>query len=285
MTTRCVLLVALLLLVRAGHPAAQTPLTIGEMFTLDSKVMGEPRKVLVWTPGDAANGRAYPVLYLTDAERQFGHTVTTVEFLSRNGRIPPMIVVGVFNTDRTRDLTPYRDKDDETTGQMATAGGADRFLKFMETELIPWVESRYRTQTFRAFAGHSFGGLFGIARSRDTARAFRRDRCGQPFPALASRRAGQARRDDAGKPAQPDVQPLRHARRRGSGDADRLRPASHGTRGWRRQVDALEPRPDAGRRPRLDRPAQPLPGTRACLRRLAPPSEIRRHVLRRTARR
>jgi predicted alpha/beta superfamily hydrolase len=162
MTIRRVLLVALLLLVRADHAAAQTPLTIGEIFTLDSKVMSEPRKVLVWTPGDAANARAYPVLYLTDAERQFGHTVTTVEFLSRNGRIPPMIVVGVFNTDRTRDLTPYRDKDDETTGQMATAGGADRFLKFMETELIPWVESRYRTETFRAFAGHSFGGLFGI---------------------------------------------------------------------------------------------------------------------------
>ena len=127
MTIQRVLLVALVLLVHVDHAAAQTSLTLGELFSVDSKVMGEPRKVLVWTPGEAANGRAYPVLYLTDAERQFGHTVTTVEFLSRNGRIPPMIVVGLFNTDRTRDLTPYRDRDDETTGfttMSASATGA-----------------------------------------------------------------------------------------------------------------------------------------------------------------
>ena len=100
------------------------------------------------------------MLYLTDAERQFGHTVTTVEFLSRNGRMPPMVVVGVFNIDRTRDLTPYKDKEDDI--QLPTAGGADRFLRFFETELVPWVESHYRTQKFRAFAGHSFGGLFAM---------------------------------------------------------------------------------------------------------------------------
>ena len=100
------------------------------------------------------------MLYLTDAERQFGHTVTTVEFLSRNGRMPPMIVVGLFNTDRTRDLTPYKDKEDDA--QLPTAGGADRFLQFVETELMPWVERQYRTQKFRAFAGHSFGGLFAM---------------------------------------------------------------------------------------------------------------------------
>jgi uncharacterized protein len=88
--------------------------------------------------------------------------MTTVEFLSRNGRMPPMIVVGIFNTDRTRDLTPYRDRDDEAGGPMATAGGADRFLQFIETELVPWVEGRYRTEKFRAFAGHSFGGLFAL---------------------------------------------------------------------------------------------------------------------------
>lgn len=147
----------------AGLAEAQQPVTLGESFALDSKVMGETRPVVVWTPpGYTAGGRACPVLYLTDAERQFAHTVTTVEFLARNGRMPPMIVVGIFNTDRTRDLTPYRDRDDETDGPMASAGGADRFLQFIETELVPWVEDRYRTEKFRAFAGHSFGGLLAM---------------------------------------------------------------------------------------------------------------------------
>lgn len=153
--------IAISLLASVVGAQAQAPLTMGDLVAVDSKIMGEQRRVIVWTPADYAVGtRAYPVLYLTDAERQFGHTVTSVEFLSRNGRMPPTIVVGLFNTDRTRDLTPYKDKDDDT--QLPTAGGADRFLCFIETELVPWVESRYRTQKFRAFAGHSFGGLFAM---------------------------------------------------------------------------------------------------------------------------
>jgi uncharacterized protein len=161
MTIARVLAVVVSLMATVVGAAAQGTVAIGEAFAVDSAVMGEQRRVVVWTPpGYAVGKRAYPVLYLTDADRQFAHTVTTVEFLSRNGRMPPMIVVGLFNTDRTRDLTPYKDKDDDT--QLPTAGGGDRFLRFIEIELVPWVESRYRTEKFRAFAGHSFGGLFAM---------------------------------------------------------------------------------------------------------------------------
>ena len=161
MVTIRVLAVVVTLMATVVGAAGQGAVVMGEAFAVDSTVMGEQRRVVVWTPpGYAANTRAYPVLYLTDADRQFGHTVTTVEFLSRNGRMPPMIVVGLFNTDRTRDLTPYKDSD--TDGQLPTAGGGDRFLQFIETELVPWVEARYRTEQFRAFAGHSFGGLFAM---------------------------------------------------------------------------------------------------------------------------
>ena len=161
MTIAPVLAVVVSLMACVAGAAAQAPLTLGETFAVESKVMAEQRRVIVWTPAHYAEGtQAYPVLYVTDADRQFGHTVTTVEFLSRNGRMPPMIVVGIFNTDRTRDLTPYKDTDDDT--QLPTAGGGDRFLRFMETELVPWVERQYRTQAFRAFAGHSFGGLFAM---------------------------------------------------------------------------------------------------------------------------
>ncbi len=161
MTLVRVLAVVVWLLGGAVGARAQTPINMGDMFAVDSKVLGEQRRVLVWTPpGYEVDTRPYPVLYLTDAERQFGHTVTSVDFLSRNGRMPPMIVVGLFNTDRTRDLTPYKDKEDDA--QLPTAGGADRFLEFVETELVPWVERQYRTQKFRAFAGHSFGGLFAM---------------------------------------------------------------------------------------------------------------------------
>lgn len=162
MTTRLSALAAVLALI-AVPCAAQAPLTLGKVFPIESRTLNEERKVVVWTPpGYAASGRAYPVLYLTDAEAQFGHTVTTVEFLSRNGRMPGAIVVGIFNVARTRDLTPYKPNDPEADRQVPTAGGADRFLQFIETELVPWVEREYRTEPLRMFAGHSFGGLFGV---------------------------------------------------------------------------------------------------------------------------
>ncbi len=134
--------------------------------SLKSTVLGEERFVFVRTPpGYERSGQRYPVLYLTDGEAQMDHTVTTIDFLARNGRVPEMIVVGITNTDRTRDLTPTHAAFGGGGGggqPLRTSGGADKFLKFIETELIPSIESDYRTQPYRVFAGHSFGGLFAL---------------------------------------------------------------------------------------------------------------------------
>jgi predicted alpha/beta superfamily hydrolase len=130
--------------------------------TIKSNVLGEDRVVLVRTPpGYEANKLAYPVLYMTDGNAHLGHTASTVEFLARNGRMPEMIIVGITNTDRTRDLTPTKAAG-PNAAQFPTAGGADNFLKFVETEVIPEIEKRYRVQPYRVLAGHSLGGLFAV---------------------------------------------------------------------------------------------------------------------------
>ncbi|HZF39466.1 MAG TPA: alpha/beta hydrolase-fold protein, partial [Blastocatellia bacterium] len=133
---------------------------------IKSEVLGEERVILVRTPpGYERDGQRYPALYLTDGDAHLGHTASTIEFLARNGRMPEMIVVAITNTDRTRDLTPTNASMPRPGGgemQFPTSGGADRFLKFIETELIPKIEKDYRTQPYRVFAGHSFGGLFAI---------------------------------------------------------------------------------------------------------------------------
>jgi predicted alpha/beta superfamily hydrolase len=136
---------------------AATPIAGAERFTLASKVLGEERALLVSFPDSyARTANRYPVLYLTDGETQFGHTSATASFLARNGFMPEVIVVGIVNTDRVRDLAPSRD------AQFPTSGGADRFLDFLEKELVPHVESSYRTAPFRIFAGHSAGGNFAL---------------------------------------------------------------------------------------------------------------------------
>jgi predicted alpha/beta superfamily hydrolase len=130
--------------------------------TIKSSVLGEDRTILVRTPaGYETNKLAYPVLYMTDGDAHIGHTTSTIEFLVRNGRMADMIVVGITNTDRTRDLTPTK-ATGPNAEQFPTAGGADNFLKFIETELIPEIEKRYRVQPYRVLAGHSFGGLFAV---------------------------------------------------------------------------------------------------------------------------
>ena len=158
----CALLVVLVSSV-AAQPAPDIPVPI----QIDSKVLTETRTILVRTPASYARGaRAYPVLYMTDGDRQIGHTAAVVDFLAREGRMPEVIIVGISNTDRTRDLTPTKiEAMDGGNGQrfpVPTSGGGGRFLDFISTEVIPYVEKNYRTQPYRVFAGHSFGGLFAM---------------------------------------------------------------------------------------------------------------------------
>jgi len=145
---------------------AGEPITIGETITLQSKVMGEERTILVSTPpGYEQGSEKYPVLYMTDGDQHITHTRGTVDFLAANGLMPQLIIVGVANTDRTRDLTPTRVETREVNGrvmQNPTSGGAGTFLDFFESELFPYIEDHYRTVSMRLFSGHSFGGLFAL---------------------------------------------------------------------------------------------------------------------------
>jgi predicted alpha/beta superfamily hydrolase len=151
--------------------AEDTPIIVGTRTVLRSEVLGEERPLLVSLPQSysASPTARYPVLYLLDGESHFLHVTGIVEFLARHRRMPEMIVVAVPNTgDRTRDLTPPPAKTERVdNGQLLTevaptAGGADRFLRFLTEELVPNVDARYRTQPYRVLVGHSFGGLFAV---------------------------------------------------------------------------------------------------------------------------
>jgi len=151
-------------LVIASAAIAQPAGTV-QRLTIKSAVLGEDRTILIRTPaGYERNTVKYPVLYMTDGDAHMGHTASTIEFLTQNGRISDLIVVGIPNTDRTRDLTPAKSTNKNAAGelQFPTSGGADNFLKFFETELIPEIEKQYRVQPYRILAGHSLGGLFAI---------------------------------------------------------------------------------------------------------------------------
>jgi predicted alpha/beta superfamily hydrolase len=151
------------LLLLASPALGQTPQANdgAARLNIKSEVLGEERTILVRTPpGYEQGSERYPVIYMTDGDAHLMHTSSTIGFLARNARMSEMILVGITNTDRTRDMTPTRAALGTT--QFPTSGGADNFLKFIETELIPYIEGRYRTRPYRVLAGHSFGGLFSI---------------------------------------------------------------------------------------------------------------------------
>src|SRR5579859_7418127 len=130
-----------------------------QKLVVHSKILNEDRTILVRMPAAAQRGKdKFAVLYLTDGDGHINEIGSTIDFLVNNDRMPPLIVVGIANTDRTRDLTPTRWDMKLPDGRVIpnpTSGGADRFLDFIQTELIPEIEKRYQTQPYRVFAGHS----------------------------------------------------------------------------------------------------------------------------------
>ncbi len=147
--------------------AQNRALQAAERIVIHSKVLNEDRPILVRLPAGAQAGKAkYPVLYMTDGDGHMEEVGGIIDFLVAHNRCSPIILVGIPNTDRTRDLTPTRadakGPDGAIVQAFPTSGGADRFLQFIQTELFPEIEKRYPTASYRIFAGHSFGGLLAI---------------------------------------------------------------------------------------------------------------------------
>lgn len=162
-------LLLLVLLAAAGHAQTHTPISIGHTDSVYSQILKEPRQIWVYTPGDnrgpAFAPQRYPVLYLLDGDGHFSSVVGMIQQLTKvngNSLFPEMIVVGILNTDRTRDLTPthiFSDPPMMGPAFSRTTGGGENFLNFIEKELMPHIEANYPTQPYKILVGHSFGGL------------------------------------------------------------------------------------------------------------------------------
>jgi hypothetical protein len=92
-------------------------------------------------------------------DEDFPHVVNTVDSLIRLRKVRPVIVVGVPNTERRRDLTgPTRVRSDSAIAPRV--GGSAAFRRFIREELVPAVARRYRTDDERSIVGESLAGLF-----------------------------------------------------------------------------------------------------------------------------
>src|SRR5262249_31308498 len=139
---------------------AQAQIHVGRTDTLYSKTLGETRRLLIYLPASYGDTyfypRRYPVLYLLDGDGHFNSVSSIVQMLGENRGpmdFPELIIVAIPNTDRIRDLTPTHVTHDlnpeSDSASLSRTGGGEKFLTFIGNELIPHIDSLYRTAPYK----------------------------------------------------------------------------------------------------------------------------------------
>jgi uncharacterized protein len=140
------------------------PLVVGEVHQIQSAILNETRTLNIYLP-DGYNTKdsiKYPVVYLLDGgiEEDFIHIVGLYQFNSFEwiNTVPPSIIVGIANVDRIRDLT-HLTSDTADARRYPTAGHSELFINFIENELQPYIQQKFKTASSKTLIGESLGGL------------------------------------------------------------------------------------------------------------------------------
>ena len=152
----------IILLTIAANSQNSLNILIGKKEKIYSNLLKENRNIFIYTPtytsNDTSGNKRYPVIYILDGDAHFLSTVGIVQQLSQanvNGVLPEMIVVGIENTNRLRDLTPVLNASQNKDH-------VNNFVNFISSELMPYIEKNYNTAPYKILIGHSLGGLTAV---------------------------------------------------------------------------------------------------------------------------
>ena len=113
----------------------------------------------------AKGDERYPVLYLTDADLLFGIAANVARLSQLTGELPDFIIAGIAYGVYETDERNHRARDylAEVPPDRGWRPGAEQFLGFLRTELVPYINANFRTDPSQlALWGTSFGGNFGL---------------------------------------------------------------------------------------------------------------------------
>ncbi|MES2307023.1 MAG: alpha/beta hydrolase-fold protein [Gemmatimonadota bacterium] len=152
---------------RGAIPGSQPP--AARAFLINSAILKETRRIFVALPASyekTGASRRYPVAVVVDGELNLAPVMAVSSQLALTGQIPEMVLIGIENSNRLRDLTP----PGLSVSGSTTHEGGDRFLDFIERELLPAVDRQFRGGLPRTFIGHSSGGILAtwLAATRST---------------------------------------------------------------------------------------------------------------------
>lgn len=147
-----------------SESAPSKPFVIGETLEIQSEVLAEKRILNVYLPAGYSSDdtTTYATLYLLDggADEDFIHVAGLVQFFTFPWihQMPNTIVIGIANVDRKRDFT-YPTTIAADQKKYPTSGGSANFIAFIEKELQPFIQKKYKTNGQKMLVGQSLGGL------------------------------------------------------------------------------------------------------------------------------
>jgi len=160
--------------VSGQEPSETRPQTFPRVTIPDSQVRtirststGRDYDLYIHLPSDYAQDKntKYPVLYILDGQWDFKLMDAVLGGLVYDKFVPQMILVGITYSGENADYGSLRAMDDTPTAveQVKGSGDGPKFLKFLKTELIPFIEANYRGDSSRrVLQGSSYAGLFTL---------------------------------------------------------------------------------------------------------------------------
>lgn len=135
---------------------------LGIVRQLHSTVLNEERTLNIYLPEGYNKDSSYPVIYLLDgsADEDFIHVAGLVQFYNFPwvNLLPKSIVVGIANIDRRRDFT-FPTTIEKDKKDFPATGGSEKFIRFIEKELQPYINQSFKTSGSNMLIGQSLGGL------------------------------------------------------------------------------------------------------------------------------
>lgn len=151
------------------HQAFAQQIARVENLKLQSKVLNQEREILIYTPVDYdwRTNEYFNVIYVFDSQNRefFDYTSSIISFLTDGNK--SFIVVGIsspynekLDYSRNNDLLPVLETEDSKNRFGKYSGNADNFLGYVASEVIPYIDSNYRTLNHNIAVGHSLGASF-----------------------------------------------------------------------------------------------------------------------------
>ena len=147
--TTILIMMSLLTMLHSEAQNEGTNNIVGTNHFIDSEILGEKRQVQIYLPSDyTETDKKYPVLYLLDGQQYFNHGVSLSKTFKQFGLTPEFIIVGI-NTDYPQRYTLF-------------GNDMDTFIKFMDAELLPYIEKNFRTNNENLLFGWQYAGSLGF---------------------------------------------------------------------------------------------------------------------------